>query len=422
MGRFAFPKTPACSISNLRSAGGLKMRVLQLISSSGYYGAEAVAISLSQALQQSGIDSVLGVFRNSNRTNLEVAETAKTKGLSVELVSCNGRADRQAWLAIREVIRRERVDLVHSHGYKSHLYGHFAARGMNCQTVATCHGYHTRNSPKNGVLNFSEAKVWGYRKIEHALLPRFDRVIAVSDEIACSLRTAGVQARRLTVIPNGIDVSEFESARPAPDLEEVKGGRLAVGLVGRLIHGKGHVQLFEVARNILAECPNTVFFVVGDGLLRQRLENLVHEFDIAGDVFFLGKRSDMPQVYAALDIMVLPSLAEGTPMVILEALAARKAVIASNVGGIPEIITDNKTGRLIETGNSRALCEALLCLLNNRELRCKFGGKGNALVRENYSASRMASRYLEEYRKLTNNICPPTVVDYRSHNSADGTA
>jgi glycosyltransferase involved in cell wall biosynthesis len=397
------------------------MRVLQLISSSGYYGAEAVAVSLAQTLQQKGIGPIVGVFRNSNRTNLEVAEIARVKGLPVELISCNGRADRQAWLAIREVIRRERIDLVHSHGYKSHLYGHFAARGMNCQTVATCHGHHTRNS-KNGVLSLSDAKVWGYRKIEHALLPRFDRVVAVSDEIASSLRTAGVQARRLTVIANGVDVAEFEAARPAADLEKIKGDRLAVGLVGRLIHGKGHVQLFEIARNILAECPNTTFFVVGDGFLRQRLENMAHDFDIERNVFFLGKRTDMPQVYATLDVMVLPSVAEGTPMVILEALAAKKAVVASKVGGIPEIIADNKSGRLVEPGNLHELQQALLSLLRNSELRRRLGSKGNALVRENYSASRMAAKYLEEYCKLTNSFYASAAAPYRPHDSARGTA
>jgi len=377
------------------------MKVLQLISSSGYYGAEAVVMSLSQALLQNGLSSILGVFRNSTRPNLEVAEIAQAKGLSVEVIPCNGRADRQTWLSVREIIRREQIDLLHSHGYKAHVYAHFAARGTDCRTIATCHGHHTRNSNK-GVLSVSGVKVWGYRKVERAVLPRFDRVIAVSDQIGSSLRTAGVQAGKLAVIANGIDVAEFESARPATDLEKLKGRNLAIGLVSRLVQGKGHEQLFAIVRNILTKCPNTTFFIVGDGPRRQLLENLSHQLGIAQNMFFLGKRNDMPQVYAALDILVLPSTAEGTPMSILEALAARKAVIASNVGGIPEVISDYKTGRLIEAGDSFALQEAILSMLKNADLRRCFGKAGHVLVAEKFSASHMAGKYLAEYCRLTN--------------------
>jgi len=376
------------------------MKVLQLISSSGYYGAEAVVVSLSQGLQQIGISSILGVFRNANKPSLELAEIAQTKGIPVELIACNGRADRQTWLAIREIIRRERIDLLNSHGYKAHLYAHFAARATTCCTIATCHGHHTRNSNK-GVLNVSRVKVWGYKKIERAVLPRFDRVIAVSDQIASSLQTAGVRAKKLAVITNGIDVPEFESAGPANDLENLKQGGLAIGLVSRLVYGKGHEQLLEIAGNLLVQCPNTSFFIVGDGPRLEMLQTLAHELRIARSVFFLGKRRDMPQVYASLDLLVLPSIAEGTPMAILEALAAKKAVIASNVGGIPAIILDHKTGRLVEPGDSIAFQEAAIRLLKDADLRSRLGAAGNALVKERYSASHMAHKYAAEYRKLT---------------------
>jgi glycosyltransferase involved in cell wall biosynthesis len=227
-----------------------------------------------------------------------------------------------------------------------------------------------------------------------------------------------VQARKLVVIANGIDVSQFESARPAADLEHMKRGNLAIGLVGRLVHGKGHRELFEIARNILAQCPKTVFFIVGDGFLRPRLETLACELDISRNVFFLGKRTDMPQIYAAFDIVVLPSAAEGTPVSVLEALAAKKPVIASNVGGIPELILDNTTGRLIEPGDSYALQEAALGLLKNADLRRFFGTRGNALVREKYSAAQMAGKYLAEYCKVTNTACPAIPPD-NLHNSGD---
>ncbi len=375
------------------------MRVLQLISSSGYYGAEQVMVSLSQQLQHSGISTVVGVLQDPDSPRAEVGEVAARQGLPVEWVYCNGRIDRRAGLAIKDLIRRERIDVMHSHGYKSHLYGYFSARGMRCRSVATCHGHYTR-ATISGVLSVKDVKMRGYREVEHALLGRFDRVIAVSREGVARLKRAGVLTKKVVVIENGTNVDVFESASPAKDLLDIKKESL-VGIVARLVHGKGHSQLFEAARGILAECPDTMFVVIGEGPLRQQLEQAACELGIGKRVFFAGNRADMPQVYAALDVVVLPSLAEGTPMAVLEAMAAKRAVVASKVGGIPDMIADNESGCLVEPGNSHQLQESILRVLKDAELRCSFGLRGHEIVCEKFSAAQMARKYLIEYSKIT---------------------
>ena len=371
------------------------MKVLQLISSTGYYGAEAVVVNLSKQLEKLGVSNTIGVFQNAHRPNLEVAEVAKQQRLRVEILPCAGRMDWGCVRRIRDRVRGEGFDVLHTHGYKAHLYGYLAVRAISCPVVATCHGYRSVLPP-----GLARLRQQFYGAVERALLRRFDRVVAVSSELAEALGKARVASGKLTIIRNGVDPDGFGSACPSADLEKIKGGRMAVGLVGRLTEGKGHRQLFQAAREILVRHPNTVLFVVGDGPLKSRLEDLARELGIASSVFFTGKRSDMVGVYAALDIFVLPSLYEGLPMVILEALAAKRAVIATRVGAVPDLILEGNTGLLIEPADIPALGNAMIRLMTDAGLRRSLGENGAAFVRKQFSAQSMAGKYLELYQAV----------------------
>jgi glycosyltransferase involved in cell wall biosynthesis len=174
---------------------------------------------------------------------------------------------------------------------------------------------------------------------------------------------------------------------------------LAIGLVGRLTDGKGHRQLFEAAKDILVRHPATLVLVIGEGPLRASLEGLAREFGVERSVFFTGKRRDMPNVYSALDIVALPSLFEGMPMVILEALAARKPVIATRVGAVPDVIIDESTGLLIEPGGVGELARAMARLLENAELRRSLAEEGHTFLNTHFSAASMAEKYLKVYER-----------------------
>jgi len=372
------------------------MRVLQLISSTGFYGAEAVVLGLSQELDLMGIRPVVGVFRKSNGSGRELVERAAAVGLQVESISCEGRADSRTVVRIREILEKEEVGVIHSHGYKSHIYAWLAARNNGRRLIGTCHGHYTQNS---GRMSFDSLKVRGYRALEHMVLRRFDCVSCVSDEMYVELRRAGIAASKLRVIPNGIDVDAFASAVAAPDLEAIKSGRIAVGIVSRLVERKGHRELLRAAVEVVVRNPQTVFFIIGEGPLRRDFELLVREYGVIPNVVFTGMRNDMPQVYAALDVVALPSHAEGLPMVVMEGMAARKAIIASRVGGISNMIVPGKTGLLVEPCDSISLCAGLSRLLGDVMLRRNLGENANLLVRQRYSRSAMAGSYVAEYRK-----------------------
>jgi glycosyltransferase involved in cell wall biosynthesis len=375
------------------------MRVLQLISSSGLYGAETVVLNLSEELERMGSRSVVGVFRNSAKSAPEIASLAAARGLQVEAVRCDGRVDLNAVMRIREIVSREQIDVVHSHGYKSHLYAYSACRNL-CPMVATSHGHYSRRSA-NGVPSLSDLKFHTYRSLERNVLHRFDRVVCVSKEMSDELRRAGLSASSVTVIANGVDMEAYCDAAPAADLQYPKSGRVAIGIVSRLIERKGHRELFRAAREILVRCPNTVYVVIGDGPLQPDLEELAGEYGIASSVIFTGKRSDMANVYSVLDILALPSHAEGLPMAVIEAMAAGKPVVASNVGAIPELIRDGKTGILIEPGNHSSLQEGIVRLLNDPMLRRDLGQNAQELVRKQFSLAAMGRKYYAEYQRAT---------------------
>ncbi len=374
------------------------MRVLQLISSGGYYGAEAVVVNLSKSLHAVGATCTVGVFDNAHSSNLEVAEVAEREGLGVELIRCQGRADWNAVRSIQEFAKRERIDVTHAHGYKAQIYGYLAVRSLPGQLVATCHGYHSRFS-ENGRRTAADIRQQIYATMDRALLRRFDQIVATSGILADSLRSAGIADEKLTVISNGVDLQGFESPIPADDLQRLKRGRLAIGLVGRLTDGKGHRQLFAAMKDILIQHPAVLVFVLGEGPMRSGLERLALELGIEQSVVFTGKRNDMPSVYAALDIVTLPSLFEGMPMVILEALAACKPVVATRVGAVPDVILNEDTGLLIEPGDVPALGRALTRLIADAALRQSLAEKGRAFLTAHCSATSMARKYLDVYKR-----------------------
>jgi glycosyltransferase involved in cell wall biosynthesis len=372
------------------------MKVLQLISSGGFYGAESVLINLAYSLSELGCENIVGVFDNAHRSNTEVAEHARRLGLEVETFLCRGRMDWSAVREIRNAIRARGIDLVHTHGYKSNLYGYAAVRPLGLPILATCHNW-TRQS----------ASLRMYALVDRMVLRRFPQVVAVSEAVRDSLREAGLQAERIAIIDNGVDLQRFASGSSSFAQEIGKGTRLVVGMVGRLVPQKGPELLLQAAQELLPRFPETLFVFVGDGPARPALEQLAKERGIAEHVIFAGQRNDLPGIYAAIDIFALPSLNEGMPMTILEALAARKAIVATRVGAIPRLILPGKTGLLIEPGDAAGLRDALARLLADEQLRSELAAAGNVWVGQNFSARAMSQKYLDLYHRLVEERAAP---------------
>lgn len=361
------------------------MTVLQLISSGGYYGAESMLVGLARALAVKGCRVTAGVFHDSRWAHLEVAEEAKRQGVAIEFIACQGRWDFHAVYAIQRLVERLHVDILHTHGYKADLYGYLATRPHRCVLVATCHNWPSR-APS---MRF-------YAGLDRLILRRFDGVAAVSAPVADILQRWGVRA--VSYLPNGVPLPRFQHATPTLR-REWKTNRRLVGFVGRLAPEKGGDVLLRAAQGVVASRPDTAFVFAGDGACESEWRKLAGILGIADNVEFLGRRGDMPGVYASLDLLVLPSLMEAMPLCLLEALAAECPVIATRVGSVPEIVIPGETGRLVEPGDSGALAAAILASLDDPAGSRRMAEQGRRRVAQFYSDEVMAAAYLDLYTR-----------------------
>ena len=365
------------------------MKVLHLISSGGMYGAEVMLLNLACAQKRLACEPVIGVIRNKHMPHVEVAGEASSRGLQVEIFNCSGRFDRKPLGTIRNFLRREDISLVHGHGYKSNFYGYFSANTLGLPFVATCHLW-TAASP---AIRF-------YEFLDSLILRRAHRVVGVSDTVSNTLCKSGVPPEKVSTIHNGTDFSLFADAFPTLRRELGTGERILVGSVGRLEEGKGFEYFLRAACEVLSEFPKALFLVVGEGSVRSRLEGLIQELGIGRSVLLVGQRNDMPGVYASLDLFVLASLNEGMPMTILEALAARKPVIATAVGAVEKLVISEQTGLLVPPRDVPALRDAILRCLRSQGFAETLGKNGQKHVQAFFSANDMARKYVELYERI----------------------
>jgi glycosyltransferase involved in cell wall biosynthesis len=276
---------------------------------------------------------------------------------------------------IRRLIRNEKYDIVHFHTKRAHALSPWLPHGANRPRYVV-----TRR------MDYPQAKNWYTRYLyNHSV----DAVIAISRPIADVLIRAGVEAEKIRVIHSGIDAARFtETARESATDRDAP----IIGTVAHLEARKGQRYLLEAARLLKTQGYTFKLALAGDGSLQQVLEQMAQSLGLAQEVTFLGFISDVPKFLAGLDIFVLPSLYEGLGVAALEAMAAGKAVIASRVGGLAELVNDSETGFLVSPGDAQELAAAMAKLIRDKHLRAAFGQRGAARVREQFTVEQMAKK------------------------------
>lgn len=365
-----------------------RIKVLQLISSGGYYGAENMLLNLCASQQKAGCQNSLLLFYNVHAPNVEFYERARRRGVSVRMVHCQGRADWRAVRQIEEYIQEDGIDLLHTHGYKADLYGYVAARRSHKPIVATCHNW-VGGTAALGI----------YNHLDRMALRRFNALAAVSAAVAQRLLESGVPAERIKTIANGIDVERFEQAQQLQTLAFDEGDKV-VGMVARLDLQKGFEYLLKAVRELRSGFPTLKVVIVGEGPDRRTIEDMIQQYGLQSNVTLAGQQSDMPGVYASMDVFVLPSLNEGLPMTILEAMAASKPVVATKVGAVSGVIKNGENGLLVNPGQVDGLRDAIARLLSDPVLCRGMGTAGHQWVSQNYTSEAMALRYRQMYDEV----------------------
>ncbi len=230
-----------------------------------------------------------------------------------------------------------------------------------------------------------------------------DAIIAISEGVRDVLLKGGIDPAVIEVVPSGIDFSPFDEVQTKDFLRTEFGfaaDDFLVGIVAALEDHKGHKYLLEAASLIKRQAPHIKIIVVGKGSLELELDQQAKDLRVEDLVFFLGFREDVPRILASLDVFVLSSYLEGLGSSIMDAMASRLPVVATAVGGIPEVVLDNDTGLLVPPRDPKAMADAILRLYSDRALAARLGRRGYEVVHAKFSAEAMARKIIAVYEKI----------------------
>jgi glycosyltransferase involved in cell wall biosynthesis len=230
-----------------------------------------------------------------------------------------------------------------------------------------------------------------------------DGIIAISEGVRKVLLDSGIPYSLVHVIPSGIDFSPFRQAMPRDFLRRefsFAPDDYLVGIVAALEDHKGHTYLLQASKILKEQAPKIKVIVVGTGSLRLKLDKQARNLGVDDIVFFLGFREDVPRILASLDLFVLSSYLEGMGSSILDAMISRLPVVATQAGGIPEVVIHNETGLLVPPRNPEAFAQAILTLYHDRDLAARLAKKGYEVVHQKFSAEAMADKVFELYQRL----------------------
>jgi glycosyltransferase involved in cell wall biosynthesis len=311
-----------------------------------------------------------------------IGREAQRRGLIVRPVAMHGAMDVRASWRLRRLMQTDAVDLVHTHSSIDAWVAGFAAKSLHLPVVRSRHVSIPVKRRRNFVYN--------------ALC---DRIISSGEAIREVLITAGVEAEKIVAIPAGVDTSRFYPAvSGAPVRLEFGLNGPVIGTVAMFRRSKGHHVLLQAIPKILRNEPDAIFLWVGDGVGRAALQQEVAEAGVQAKVHMAGFREDVPACLAAMDVVVLPSIkSDGVPQVILQALAMRKPVVASAVGGIPEVIQHRHTGVLVPPNDPDALADAVVQMVRDAELAAAWAQAGGQGIDTHYALEQMIDRTAAVY-------------------------
>jgi glycosyltransferase involved in cell wall biosynthesis len=360
------------------------VRLLLVVDSLEVGGAERQVVDLAAALQRNGYEvtvacSVAGGLSDALE-EMEIPVRPLLGRLAKRRLS---RA--YAW-RLRRLLKSERFDLVHAHIYASVVAAAIATLGTGIPLVITEH---------------TEAswQTWRARWVSRWVYRRAERIIAVSTPIRRRLiERDGVHPDLITIVPNA--VVPTSEPRPEGALPTGLGERPLVGVIARLQPEKGVANFLQAAARVAPRFPGAHFVIAGDGPLLQELVALAEDLGLRNRVHFLGFRSDASALMKSLDVLVVPSLTEGSPLVTLEAMAAGTPIVASAVGGIPDQVRHDKEGLLVPPGDTGAMGDAILELLRDPSRARRLGEAGRWRAASRFSHATMVRQIEDVYREV----------------------
>ncbi|UCD84698.1 MAG: glycosyltransferase [Deltaproteobacteria bacterium] len=359
------------------------MEVLHINTERGWGGGEQQLLYLTEGLE--GRDCHCTVLC---QPEVPLAKRSRERELKTIELKMRGEWDLWAALRIAQLLKERKYDLVHLHTSHAHTLGLLARlRGWRGKGVVSRRvTFRLRKGPIN--------------KLKY----RYFTYICISQAVRDVLIADGVAPEKINVVYSGIDLGRFESGGTVNIRRElgIPEGKI-IGNIGHIAGHKGQRDLIEATPQILRVFPDASILIIGEGKLRRNLERLAEDLGVKNRVIFMGFRNDIPSLLRSMDIFVYPSHWEGLGTSLLDAMAAEVPVVATNTGGIPEVISDRVNGMLVSPRGPKALAKAVLTILQNDDLAKKLARAGRGTVKEKFTVDRMVEGTLEVYRKVMAN-------------------
>lgn len=359
-----------------------KISVMQLTYSLRMGGSEKLAMDISMNLDSSrfrpsvcALDLDGDLAKELEREKIDHVVLHR-KGLKLDI-----------FRRLYRLIRKNRINVLHTHHFTQLFYAALPARWAGARIIHTEHEFFSYLG--NG---FSRTLI--------RPLSRFcDRMTVVGPEISdYFVRTIGLPEQRVMVVPNGVDIPKFDYDREAARAELGLNPRdIVIGTVGRLESEKDQATLLEAFRQVKGEGRPVRLLIVGDGRMAEELKSHAARIGVSDRTLFLGYRRDIPKLLAAMDVFVLSSIREGLPISLIEAMAARRPVVASDIGSIKDLVQDGRNGILVSPRDAAAFGKVLQRLVETTELRERLGEAGRRTVETSFSLPAMIRTYENLY-------------------------
>jgi len=374
-----------------RSAAVKSARILHVIYSLEIAGAEMDLVAKAKVLvEEYGYHIAIACLLRRG----ELTEEAERNGIGVIGPIMSGKSDIRVIPRLVGIMRSGKFDIVHTHMFASNFLGRVAAILAGVPVIVST------------VQLIAEREKWWEILLDRALQVKTDVMITSSEAVRRSFIKRGIREDKIVTIYNGIDFSRFDSIDRTRARDKIRrefdldDSIYLVGTVARLQRVKGIECLIEAAKHVMEGIPDARFLIVGDGPQKAELEYRIKQLGLSSRFIFAGTRGDVPAILSALDLFVLPSLSEALGIAVIEALLMQVPVVATNVGGVPEIVKSGETGLLVSPKDPIRLGEAIAYMHSNRDEASTMAQAGERRVREMFEISRLAQKQVGLYEML----------------------
>jgi glycosyltransferase involved in cell wall biosynthesis len=359
-----------------------------------YGGVETAVLNWLERIDRSSFDPHLVCFENPGGTESHFVRAAETRGFSVDKVPWGRR--KPMWKAARrlaQILHERDIRILHTHNWYADFVGALAALMVPVKTVTTLYVW----SDFDWKRNFLQ---W----LDQHVIRRFDVISAHCEDTRRKTVALGIPEERVRTLICGFDAPRVELSAAERELRRsqfgIKPGEIVLGNIARLYPEKAQESLLRIFRQIIEDEPKTRLWIVGIGPLEERLKSLTAELGLRERVSFLGFIDDLPNFLPLVDIQVNSSTAEGVPLAICSGLAAGLPIVATAVGGLPEILDYGRHGILVDPGDERGFVDAVLHLIHNSEERIRLGKLGQQFISNEYSLDVAVARLHKTYREV----------------------